>query len=59
MSGLTGSKINIRGSGRVAKLGTDGQALTSSGAGVGAAFEDLVGGVSWQAVEIGERMVLL
>ena len=29
MSGIIGSKINIRGSGRVAKLGTDGQALTS------------------------------
>ena len=47
MSGIIGSKINIRGSGRVAKLGTDGQALTSAGAGVGAAFEDLVGGLSW------------
>ena len=56
MSGLTGSKINIRGSGRVAKLGTDGQALTSAGAGVAAAFEDLVGGLSWQAVETGSTM---
>ena len=56
MSGLTGSKINIRGSGRVAKLGTDGQGLTSAGAGVAAAFEDLVGGLSWQAVETGSTM---
>jgi len=39
MSGIIGSKLNIRGSGRIAKLGTDGQVLTSSGAGVAAAFE--------------------
>jgi len=39
MSGIVGSKLNIRGSGRVAKLGTDGQVLTSSGAGAGAVFE--------------------
>ena len=41
MSGIVGSKLNIRGSGRIAKLGTDGQVLTSAGAGVAAAFEDL------------------
>ena len=40
MSGIVGSKLNIRGSGRVAKLGTDGQVLTSSGAGVSAVYED-------------------
>jgi hypothetical protein len=40
MSGIVGSKINIRGSGRVAKLGTDGQFLTSSGAGKPANYED-------------------
>jgi len=40
MSGIVGSKINIRGSGRVAKLGTDGQVLTSSGAGKPANYED-------------------
>jgi len=40
MSGIVGSKINIRGSGRVAKLGTDGQVLTSSGAGKSANYED-------------------
>jgi len=44
MSGIIGSKLNIRGSGRIAKLGTDGQVLTSSGAGVAAAFEDAAGG---------------
>ena len=54
MSGIIGSKLNIRGSGGVAKLGTDGQILTSSGAGVAAAFEDAsAGGTSWQSVETG------
>jgi len=54
MSGIIGSKLNIRGSGRIAKLGTDGQVLTSSGAGVAAAFEDAsAGGTSWQSVETG------
>ena len=50
MSGIIGSKINIRGSGRVAKLGTDGQVLTSSGAGVAMNYEDVAGGISWQSV---------
>ena len=50
MSGIVGSKLNIRGSGLVAKLGTDGQALTSAGAGVAAAFEDIAAGISWQSV---------
>ena len=36
MSGIVGSKLNIRGSDRIAKLGTDGQVLTSAGAGVAA-----------------------
>ena len=44
MSGIVGSKLNIRGSGRIAKLGTDGQVLTSSGAGVSAVYEDAAGG---------------
>ena len=44
MSGIVGSKLNIRGSGRVAKLGTDGQVLTSAGAGVSAVYEDAAGG---------------
>jgi len=56
MSGIVGSKLNIRGSGRIAKLGTDGQVLTSAGAGLSAAFEDLAGGLSWQAIETGSTM---
>ena len=44
MSGIVGSKLNHRGSGRVAKLGTDGQVLTSAGAGVSAVYEDAAGG---------------
>ena len=39
MSGIVGSRLNIRGSGLVGSLGTDGQALTSSGAGTGMTFE--------------------
>jgi len=54
MSGIVGSKLNIRGSGRIAKLGTDGQVLTSSGAGVAANYEDAAGGgLDWQSVETG------
>ncbi len=44
MSGIVGSKLNIRGSGLVGSLGTDGQLLTSSGAGVSHVFEDAAGG---------------
>ena len=51
MSGIVGSKLNIRGSGRVAKLGTDGQVLTSAGAGQPCAFEDAAGGgLDWQTI---------
>jgi len=51
MSGIIGSKLNIRGSGRIAKLGTDGQVLTSSGPGVQANYEDAAGGgLDWQSV---------
>jgi len=39
MSGIVGSRLNSRGSGLVGSLGTDGQALTSSGAGTGMVFE--------------------
>ena len=46
MSGIVGSKLNIRGSGLVGSLGTDGQHLLSSGAGVSNVFETSVGGVS-------------
>ena len=56
MSGIVGSKINIRGSGRIAKLGTDGQVLTSGGAGVAANYEDLAAGTSWQSVVTGSTL---
>ena len=56
MSGIIGSKLNIRGSGRIAKLGTDGQVLTSSGPGVQANYEDLAGGISWQTIVTGSTM---
>ena len=39
MSGIVGSRLNIRGSGVVGGLGTDGQILTSSGAGQEIVFE--------------------
>tara|TARA_Y100001951_G_C11216047_1_gene225851 strand:+ start:61 stop:636 length:576 start_codon:yes stop_codon:yes gene_type:complete len=44
MSGIVGSRLNIRGSGLVGSLGSDGQVFTSSGAGVSAAFEAAAGG---------------
>ena len=56
MSGIVGSKLNIRGSERIAKLGTDGQVLTSAGAGVAAAFEDIAAGISWQSVVTGSTL---
>ena len=56
MSGIVGSRLNIRGSGIVAQLGTDGQVLTSSGAGVAAEYEDVAGGTSWQSVVTGSTM---
>ena len=39
MSGIVGSKLNIRGSGLVGSLGTDGQHLLSAGPGVTNIFE--------------------
>jgi len=39
MSGIVGSRFNIRGSGLIGSLGSDGQAFTSSGAGKSAVFE--------------------
>jgi hypothetical protein len=39
MSGIVGSYLNIRGSGLVGKVGTDGQVLTSTGAGLTQGFE--------------------
>ena len=44
MSGLVGSKLNIRGSGLVGSLGTDGQHLLSAGAGKTNVFETAAGG---------------
>ena len=41
MSGIIGSRLNIRGSGLVGSLGTDGQHLLSSGAGVTSGFETI------------------
>ena len=39
MSGIVGSRLNIRGSGIIGKLGSDGQVFASSGAGVSAVYE--------------------
>ena len=51
MSGIVGSRLNTRGSGLVADLGTDGQVLTSAGAGQRIVYEDASGGgTSWQTV---------
>ena len=44
MSGIVGSRFNIRGSGLVGSLGTDGQVFTSAGAGTSAVFEAAAGG---------------
>ena len=44
MSGIVGSKLNIRGSGLVGSLGTDGQHLLSSGAGLTNIFETAAAG---------------
>ena len=44
MSGIVGSKLNIRGSGLVASYGTDGQHMLSAGAGVSNVFETVAGG---------------
>ena len=42
MSGIIGSRLNTRGSGVIGSLGTDGQVLTSSGAGLSATHENIV-----------------
>ena len=46
MSGIVGSRLNIRGSGLVGSLGTDGQVFTSSGAGQEMVFEDASGAIT-------------
>ena len=44
MSGIVGSRLNIRGSGLVGGLGTDGQVFTSAGAGKSAVYETAAAG---------------
>ena len=50
MSGIVGSKFNIRGSGLVGSLGTDGQHMLSSGAGKTNVFETAAGGY-WNLIK--------
>ena len=50
MSGIVGSKLNIRGSGLVGSLGTDGQHLLSSGAGKTNVFESAAAGGAWTKI---------
>ena len=53
MSGIVGSYVNHRGSGIVAKLGTDAYQITSAGAGVKAAVEQLAtAGIADDAVTL-------
>jgi len=47
MSGIVGSKFNIRGSGLVGSLGTDGQHMLSAGAGKTNVFETVSAGGGW------------
>ena len=54
MSGIVGSRLNNRGSGLIGSLGTDGQVLTSSGAGVGAVYEAAAGADFDTAITINE-----
>ena len=49
MSGIVGSSHNIRGSGIIAKLGTDGQVFTSAGAGIKQTYE-AAGGGAWNVI---------
>ena len=51
MSGIVGSYFNTRGSGVVAKLGTDGQVFTSTGAGLSQGFEAAAGGGAWTFIK--------
>ena len=51
MSGIVGSYLNTRGSGVVAKLGTDGQVFTSTGAGLSQGFEAAAGGGAWNLIK--------
>ena len=56
MSGIVGSYFNTRGSGVVAKLGTDGQVFTSTGAGLSQGFEAAAGGGKIGQVVQGEMV---
>ena len=51
MSGIVGSKLNIRGSGLVGSLGTDGQHLLSAGAGKTNVFETVSAGGAWTLIK--------
>jgi hypothetical protein len=52
MSGIVGSKFNIRGSGLVGSLGTDGQHFLSSGAGKTNVFETIAAaGGAWNKIK--------
>ena len=51
MSGIVGSYFNTRGSGVVAKLGTDGQVFTSTGAGLSQGFEAAAAGGAWTFIK--------
>ena len=51
MSGIVGSKFNIRGSGLVGSLGTDGQHMLSAGPGKSNVFETAAGGGSWNLIK--------
>jgi len=51
MSGIVGSKFNIRGSGLVGSLGTDGQHMLSAGAGKTNVFETIAAaGGAWNKI---------
>jgi len=53
MSGIVGSKFNIRGSGLVASYGTDGQHMLSAGAGVSNVFETVAAGADYVKLQSG------
>ena len=59
MSGIVGSKFNHRGSGTVAKLGTDGQHLLSSGAGKSANYETVAAAAEYDDDKIQSNIALL
>jgi hypothetical protein len=59
MSGIVGSKLNHRGSGPVAKLGTDGQHLLSSGAGKSANYETVAAAETFDDDKLQSNIALL